>query len=804
MRKEIIVSTKTENKLVFGTKAETLERIRDLLSCSTVPEIYYFTSEKWLNEPDKILNRITEIFRNKKIVVRSSAIAEDSEISAMAGMYHSELGVCTQNSDQLKAAIDRVVESYRKSQHTQNDKDQVLIQPMVENVSMSGVIFTHDLNTGAPYYVINYDDITGKTDTVTSGNTDTSRTLLIHRKHVNAIQSKRFEALLKAVQEIESYSPSLGLDIEFAENKDKEIFIFQVRRLAVQKNWDRGITQQIDASLKEIQKFVQYRFQSNYGVLGNSSLFGEMPDWNPAELIGAVPRALSRSFYEMLITNSVWAEARADMGYRDLSNRPLMVNFGGRVYIDVRESFNSFLPAKLPSAIGEKLVSEWLDYLKEHPEKHDKIEFEIAITAYTFDFETMASKVCNNLDSDVLDQFRTSLKKITNEIVCQEKVDIQEQLDKIELLDQRRQTILCQKSKAHPIVLASELLKDCAALGTLPFSILARSAFIAESFLKSIENLENFDSEIVSVFRKSVNTVLTEFLEGIHDFDDVDERTKFIKRFGHLRPGTYDILALRYDQRAEFESVFLKEKQKSREITSFHINEKQNIELNQKLSEHGLVFEVSTLFDFMKKSIEGREYAKLVFTRNVSDALELIADWGNEVGLSREELSFLTIEQIQKSINNTFHKPKEDYFRQICKHEREANEISQALKLPYLISKVSDVYIVPLLKSRANFITKLRVQAPIFYLSGQELGSLNMANRIVLIERADPGYDWIFMSPIAGLITQYGGANSHMAIRCAELNIPAAIGCGEQLFEQLKGAQNALLDCGAGLFVPTN
>ena len=31
-----------------------------------------------------------------------------------------------------------------------------------------GVIFTHELNTGAPYYVINYDDKSGSTDSVTS------------------------------------------------------------------------------------------------------------------------------------------------------------------------------------------------------------------------------------------------------------------------------------------------------------------------------------------------------------------------------------------------------------------------------------------------------------------------------------------------------------------------------------------------------------------------------------------------------------------------------------------------------------
>ena len=57
-------------------------------------------------------------------------------------------------------------------------------------------------------------------------------------------------------------------------------------------------------------------------------------------------------------------------------------------------------------------------------------------------------------------------------------------------------------------------------------------------------------------------------------------------------------------------------------------------------------------------------------------------------------------------------------------------------------------------------------------------------NKIVMIERADPGYDYLFTYSILGLITKYGGANSHMAIRCAELSIPAVIGCGEIMFER--------------------
>ena len=60
---------------------------------------------------------------------------------------------------------------------------------------------------------------------------------------------------------------------------------------------------------------------------------------------------------------------------------------------------------------------------------------------------------------------------------------------------------------------------------------------------------------------------------------------------------------------------------------------------------------------------------------------------------------------------------------------------------------------------------------------------------------ADPGFDWIFTRDIAGFVTQFGGANSHMAIRAGELGMPAVIGAGEVLFKRWQTARKLCLDC---------
>jgi len=70
-----------------------------------------------------------------------------------------------------------------------------------------------------------------------------------------------------------------------------------------------------------------------------------------------------------------------------------------------------------------------------------------------------------------------------------------------------------------------------------------------------------------------------------------------------------------------------------------------------------------------------------------------------------------------------------------------------------------------------------------------------------MLENGDPGYDWIFTRNPAGLITKYGGVASHMAIRCAEFGIPAAIGCGI-LFDKLKGKEKINLDCELKKIIP--
>ena len=96
--------------------------------------------------------------------------------------------------------------------------------------------------------------------------------------------------------------------------------------------------------------------------------------------------------------------------------------------------------------------------------------------------------------------------------------------------------------------------------------------------------------------------------------------------------------------------------------------------------------------------------------------------------------------------------------------------------------------------SKGNYITSKKVNGQIYYIKNQNFSN-NLDNKIILIDNADPGYDFIFNRNIKGLITKYGGANSHMAIRCLELKIPAIIGLGPKNFDHIKNKKILEFDC---------
>ena len=127
-------------------------------------------------------------------------------------------------------------------------------------------------------------------------------------------------------------------------------------------------------------------------------------------------------------------------------------------------------------------------------------------------------------------------------------------------------------------------------------------------------------------------------------------------------------------------------------------------------------------------------------------------------------------------------------------HNKKELNITNKILLPDLIVSDDDCYHHSIKSMRGNYITNKILIGQIYDLK-KNLKKLDLKNKIVFIENADPGYDFIFNYNIKGLITMYGGPNSHMSIRCNELNIPAVIGIGKKEFYEIKKNTRIELNC---------
>lgn len=799
----------------FLTKARNLEQLVDRLESAHVLPMEILTVDEWIRDPTRCLARLRSSFDDKRLIIRSSAPGEDSVETSHAGAFESVGDVDSYDDQELTDAINSVIQSYR-STDTEVGHYEVLVQPMVPKVRMSGVIFTRDLEKNAPYFILNYDSRTSRTDTVTSGSSDDHEVLRVFKGTDLEQVDVDVASVIRMALELERVTLSDSLDIEFAIGSDGRTYLLQVRPLARRRilslaRLDRRVAQEIE----EAKVFVREKLAPTPSLFGARSILGEMPDWNPAEIIGTRPKPLAESLYRYLIMRSTWREARSVLGYRNPFPSQLMAVVGGRPYVDVRASFNSFLPAELPESLSEKLVNYYLARLREFPELHDKVEFEIVASCLTFDFDVHARRLeQRGFAATEVERLRAELRTLTEDIVTDANGVLGRLDNDVARLGPRRAATLDRHRNVSDVpIVVEQLLEDCILFGTLPFSVFARCAFVGTAFLRSLVHREAMSLEEYSEYVQGIDTVASDFLRDLDSCKSGELPLEvFITRYGHLRPGTYDICAHTYADRPDLYLALsdhrlehnedVRDRETLTSTTGQHDKHPRLPgrvrELTQKLLiEHGYSFGVDELERFIGFSIRHREAVKFEFTKNLSIALDLVAEFGRYHGLSRDDLSFLEIEDVLRLSNQNLTEDYISHLRTSIDRNRNRSEVTSAISLPDLIFDENDVVVVQSQRRRPNFTSNKKIVASRFSLTDIETleDPEALMGKIVMIENADPGYDWLFSKSIAGLVTKYGGANSHMAIRCAEFGLPAAIGCGEQIFEELLDADSILLDC---------
>lgn len=767
--------------LSFSTKAETLEQLTDRLSTARVLPMLRFSVADWRMDPEAVLAALwRQAWGARPKIVRSSSRGEDGGVGSMAGKFRSVPDATT--PDEVRQAVADVIYSYGDTCRTD---DQVFIQPMLDDIALAGVVMTQDTNSGGPYIVINYDDESRRADTVTSGISGDLKTYLWHRAG-RVAPPPELQGIVATIKELERLFGSDRLDVEFATDPAGTVTVLQVRPLAIAATSESSGAAH-GAVVEQIADKIEVLNRRHPFLHGDRTVFGVMPDWNPAEIIGLKPRPLSLSLYRELVTDEIWAYQRDNYGYKNLRSFPLLISFNGLPYIDVRVSFNSFVPRDINGDLAERLVTHYVNRLLAQPTLHDKVEFEIIYSCYTPDLAQRMGVLSDaGFSEGDIARLTESLRILTNRIIHAETGLWRLDREKINTLEKRLP--LLGSSSLDLVSRIYWLLEDCKRYGTLPFAGLARAGFIAMQLLRSLVSVGVLTQNDYDSFLADLDTVGSRIGRDIAALP----REQFLKRYGHLRPGTYDILSPRYDDDPDRYFDWSATPAPEKPVAPFALSVQQLRRIEQLLKEHRLEHDVIGFMEFIKAGIEGREHAKFVFTRHLSDTLSLIGQLGAEHGISNEDCAYLDIGDVRALYGQSA--SIGDCLRQSIEAGKHRYRSAKSLVLPPLIVDAKECWGFQLPPAQPNFVTQKSVASRVATL---DKPPETFAGRILFIPSADPGFDWIFTRGIAGFVTQFGGVNSHMAIRAGELGLPAVVGCGETLYRRWSAARRISLDCGS-------
>ena len=399
----------------------------------------------------------------------------------------------------------------------------------------------------------------------------------------------------------------------------------------------RQRTRRSTTALADVARKVELLSRPHPYLHGNRAIFGVMPDWNPAEMIGLRPWPLSLSLYRELITDAIWAYQRDNYGYKNLRSFPLLVSFHGLPYIDVRVDFNSFIPRDVSDDLAGRLVNYYIDRLLAEPHLHDKVEFEIIFSCYTLDLpKRMARLAENGFSPEDLAELSSALRRLTNRIMHGETALWRRDRAKIDLLAQR-----------IPINLERGDRQD-------------QPHLLADRGLQAIRHAALRRSGAGGLHRGSDAPVLRGGgrsrcrregdIHGERRYRRVAHRAEISRNFRRQtswratatsgRGPTTSCRRATTRRPISISTGRVPGRRRPRRRAS-RSRSSSCASIEQLLKEHELDIDVLSLIEFIKAGIEGREYAKFVFTRSLSDALSLIRQLGEEHGLSAEDCAFL-------------------------------------------------------------------------------------------------------------------------------------------------------------------
>ena len=733
------------NRLSYGNKAKNLEYVAK----NTDIEIPYF-KEIYLNDLNNIENIVNSF--SQKIMIRSNSSSEDKDYSSSAGKYLSIGPIEKTDLEPIKKSWEMVINSYEEQ-----DNQSVIFQNYIENAKSVSVLTSYKVGSDSAYRTFST-YYGSETDAITSGKYSEINNFFMHRSFdILPKKYEKYNVYLKIITQLEDLFKNKQLDIEMVLDKNNSPQLLQVRPLMGKKLNKESIFEEkdvIDRNLKNYKKLNK----TTADRFGTNQIYSNMSDMNPAEMIGKKPDNIAFGLYKFMFTDTTWNIQRGEFGYRKYSGGKLMELFNNVAYINVNHSLNSFLTRNLQKESCEEIINYQLNTLKENPHLHDSIEFDISRSSYIFDtVEEFSKEYKNIIDKNEIIQWHNDLVQIDS----QNKTTLEKNKDIIlrtfSKLDKSFEYL-----KKENITLISDTM-------ALPFTHHSRLGFVYFAQLNSLLEKEVISEDQKKLLLLSVNSISTKMKADAYEVK-IGKKTLegFLDVYGHIRAGNYNLSSSNLKNNLSFTESLINNSEQPLEDNILPKDIFTNIE--KYFIVNNIPLKASAWIDMFQDGISTRENSKFYYTKGIDGILNEVS----EKNTSDSELfDLLDIEF------------------------NEENTSDMRLKnvlMPDLITSNEDFYFYKEMNKNGNYIGQGIINGDVLLIDNEANRPENLDNKIVVIPAADPGWDWIFNYKIKSLITKYGGPNSHMAIRCAEHNIPAILGVGENNFTVIANSKSLEID----------
>ena len=745
-------------------KLHALELLRSIGSRSfdVLPFIEIGT-EEWASDSESAIRAILSADIGPIVVVRSCAAMEDSVAREPSGFFDSVLDVRTNVAD-LTSAIETVIASYARRSPRPGLMDKVIVQRQLLTPGLCGVCRVGEAE--ADYIEIDCDDTLGRTDAVTAG---VKARRVVLSPCVELLPAPWLQ-IRRCAEELREHFPA-PFFIEFALSAAGVPTIFQIRP-------DRRPQASREAEGGPPPSHGELAAAA--AIVEASGPLSVMADWNPAEMLGLSPMPLDVSLYDELVMRGAWAEGRTSIGWRAPSDRALMAVVAGRPYVKVALSLQSLLPGDLPSCLAERLVRDRLAMLSAERQLHDKVEFRLMWSASAFNQQAVEHDLCGRgFSAEEVRRLFTALRVVTRQSLEEAPRLLETDRRGVAFLQAQRRTLTRSAALASPAETAQMIraaMAVCRTYGTVPFSRQARLAFTFRYIINHLVETCSVRAEAVALWQSRLNTVARQLSRDLARVQNGKQTEKaFLRRYGHLRPSTYNLESLRYDERT------LPIGERSESNPGRPVAPGDSPRLAEILAELETNCTQSEFWAAAAGAYKGREELKFGFTALLSDILRVCADIAKAAGLERRDLRRLPIDTLLAMMDRVG--SWRDFGLQVAVLPAVQAPLWPRLRLPDVIFSPGDLHVISEPDARPTFVGDQTVRGAPHLIHGDsspEAGALSEA--IVAIETPDPGYDWVFAHRLGGLVTAYGGEFSHMGLRCAEFGIPAVLGCGPTLF----------------------